>query len=209
MTTHTLSNELVELDAPFAEFFRTLSGPWPFRPLLALTPGKHFMPTADVYEADGCMFVRFDLPGMEPKDIHVTFQEGQLTVSGERKLDEEVAEGSYYRKESTYGLFPAPRLAAKGHQGERDRGHVRQRRARDLPPAPDQHQRQAAREDDPGQEDREDRQAGRREDLQAAQGLNGSDHVEGAGASSGPFSFCALRAGQGMRASSRALNAGS
>jgi HSP20 family protein len=105
MTTHTVSNELVELDAPFAEFFRTLSGPWPFRPLLALTPGKHFMPTADVYEADGFMVVRFDLPGMEPKDIHVTFQEGQLTVSGERKLDKEVKEGSYYRKESTYGLF--------------------------------------------------------------------------------------------------------
>jgi HSP20 family protein len=105
MTTHTVSNELVELDAPFAEFFRTLSGPWPFRPLLALTAGKHFMPTADVYEGDGFMVVRFDLPGMEPKDIHVTFQEGQLTVSGERKLDKEVKEGSYYRKESAYGLF--------------------------------------------------------------------------------------------------------
>ncbi|HEX9096339.1 MAG TPA: Hsp20/alpha crystallin family protein [Candidatus Dormibacteraeota bacterium] len=105
MTTRTLSNELVELDAPFAEFFRTLSGPWPFRPLLALTPGKHFMPTADVYEDDGVMFVRFDVPGVEPKDIQVKFQEGQLTVSGERKLDKEVKEGSYYRKESTYGFF--------------------------------------------------------------------------------------------------------
>jgi HSP20 family protein len=105
MTTRTVSNELVELDAPFAEFFRTLSGPWPFRPLLALTPSKHFMPTADVYEADGCMVVRFDLPGIEPKDIHVQFQEGQLTVSGERKLDKEVKEGSYYSKETIYGLF--------------------------------------------------------------------------------------------------------
>lgn len=105
MTTRSVSSELVELDAPFAEFFRTLSGPWPFRPLLALTPGKHFMPTADVYEGDGCMVVRFDLPGMEPKDIHVKFQEGQLTVSGERKLDKEIKEESYYRKESAYGFF--------------------------------------------------------------------------------------------------------
>jgi HSP20 family molecular chaperone IbpA len=105
MTTRTVSDELVEVDAPFAEFFRTLSGPWPFRPLLTLTPGKHFIPTADVYEAKGCMVVRFDLPGMELKDIEVKFQEGQLTVSGERKLDKEVKEGSYYRKESTYGFF--------------------------------------------------------------------------------------------------------
>ena len=40
MTTRTVSDELVELDAPFAEFFRTLTGPWPFRPLLALTPAS-------------------------------------------------------------------------------------------------------------------------------------------------------------------------
>jgi len=35
MTTRIVPEELVELDRPFAEFFRTLSGPWPFRPLFA------------------------------------------------------------------------------------------------------------------------------------------------------------------------------
>ena len=105
MTTRTVSDELVELDAPFAEFFRTLTGPWPFRPLLALTPGKHFIPTADVFARNGHLVVRMDLPGMDLKDIHVKLEAGVLAVTGERKLDNEVKEAGYYRKESSYGFF--------------------------------------------------------------------------------------------------------
>jgi HSP20 family molecular chaperone IbpA len=105
MTTQTVSEELVELDAPFAEFFRTLTGPWPFRPLLALTPGKHFIPTADVFARNGDLVVRMDLPGMDPKDIHVKLEAGELYVTGERKLDKEVKEGGYFRKETSYGFF--------------------------------------------------------------------------------------------------------
>jgi HSP20 family molecular chaperone IbpA len=103
MTTRT--DELVELDAPFAEFFRTLTGPWPFRPLLALTPGKHFIPTADVFARNGDLVVRMDLPGMDLKDIQVKLEAGVLAVTGERKLDKEVKEAGYYRKESSYGFF--------------------------------------------------------------------------------------------------------
>ena len=105
MTTRTVSDELVELDAPFAEFFRTLSGPWPFRPLLALAPGKHFIPTADVFARNGEYVVRWDLPGMDPRDIQVKLREGELTVTGERKVDTEVKEEGYYRRESSYGSF--------------------------------------------------------------------------------------------------------
>lgn len=105
MTTRTVSDELVELDRPFAEFFRTLTSPWPFRPLLALAPGKHFIPTADVFARNGDFVVRMDLPGMDPKDIHVKFEGDDLTVAGERKFDTEVKEEGYYRKESSYGTF--------------------------------------------------------------------------------------------------------
>jgi HSP20 family molecular chaperone IbpA len=105
MTTRTVSDELVELDAPFAEFFRTLTGPWPFRPLLALNPGKHFIPTADVFARNGDLVVRMDLPGMDLKDIHVKVEAGELAVTGERKLDNEVKEPGYFRKETSYGFF--------------------------------------------------------------------------------------------------------
>jgi HSP20 family protein len=114
MTTRTVSDELVELDAPFAEFFRTLTGPWPFRPLLALTPGKHFIPTADVFARNGDLVVRMDLPGMDLKDIHVKVEAGELAVTGERKLDKEVTEAGYYRKETSYGFFERHVTLPKG-----------------------------------------------------------------------------------------------
>ena len=114
MTTRTVTDELVELDRPFAELFRTLAGPWPFRPLLALAPGKRFIPTADVFARNGDVVVRMDLPGMDPKDIHVKFDAIELTVTGERKVDTEVKEEGYYRKESSYGSFERHMSLPKG-----------------------------------------------------------------------------------------------
>lgn len=114
MTTRIVPEEVVALDSPFAEFFRTLSGPWPFRPLLALTPGKHFIPTADVFAKNGSLVVKLDLPGVDPKDIHVKVFEGDLTVTGERKADKEVKEDGYFRKEMTYGFFERHMSVPKG-----------------------------------------------------------------------------------------------
>jgi HSP20 family protein len=99
---------------PFAEFFRTLTGPWPFRPLLALTPGRHFMPSTDVFARNGDVVVKLDLPGVEPKDILVSLEDGELTVKGERKADREVKEDGYYRKETAYGIFERHMSVPKG-----------------------------------------------------------------------------------------------
>ena len=114
MTTRVLPEEFVDLDRPFEEFFRTLAGPWPFRPLLALTPGKHYIPTADMYARNGDMVVRIDLPGVDPKDIKVKFEEGELVVMGERKAEKEIKEEGYYRKEATYGVFERHMTLPKG-----------------------------------------------------------------------------------------------
>jgi HSP20 family protein len=114
MTTRIVPEELVEIDSPFAEFFRTLSGPWPFRPLLALTPGKHFIPTADVFARNGDMVVKIDLPGVDPKDIKVKLEENELVIMGERKAEKEIKEEGYYRKESTYGVFERHMALPKG-----------------------------------------------------------------------------------------------
>jgi HSP20 family protein len=114
MAVRMSPDEVVELESPFAEFFRTLSGPWPFRPLFALTTGKHFLPAADVFARNGDVVVKLDLPGVDPKDIHVKLGEGELTVVGERKVDKEVKDEGYYRKESSYGLFERHMSVPKG-----------------------------------------------------------------------------------------------
>ncbi len=114
MPIRVVPEELVELDSPIAELFRSLGGPWPFRPLLRLTPGNHFIPSVDVYAKDGSLIVKVDLPGMDPKDIHVKLHESELVVTGERKEDKEVKEEGYYRKETTYGFFERHMTVPKG-----------------------------------------------------------------------------------------------
>ena len=113
MLTRIAPEEVVELDSPVAEFFRTLTGPWPFRPFLALS-GKHFIPTADVFARNGELVVKVDLPGVDPKDIHVKLDEDELLISGERKANKEIKEEGFYRKESTYGFFERRMTVPKG-----------------------------------------------------------------------------------------------
>ena len=113
MLTRTAPEEVVELDSPIAEFFRTLSSPWPFRPFLALS-GKHFIPTADVFARNGELVVKMDLPGLDPRDIHVKLEEGELYVWGERKAEKEIKDEGYLRKETSFGFFERRMTVPKG-----------------------------------------------------------------------------------------------
>lgn len=51
--------------------------------------------------------VRFDLelPGVRPDDVNVTLENGILTISGEKKFQQEQSEGDYRLFERRYGRF--------------------------------------------------------------------------------------------------------
>jgi len=59
----------------------------------------------DMYEKDGNVVVKMDIPGIDPNDIQVEVEDGQLHVFGERRAKEEVKEENYYYKETGYGRF--------------------------------------------------------------------------------------------------------
>ena len=59
----------------------------------------------DMYEKEGNVIVKMDIPGIDPNDIQVEIEDGQLHVFGERKAQEEVSEENYYYKETGYGRF--------------------------------------------------------------------------------------------------------
>jgi len=46
-----------------------------------------------------------ELPGMDMKDIDITFTEGLLTVKGEKKQEKEDKDKDYHRIERYYGSF--------------------------------------------------------------------------------------------------------
>jgi HSP20 family protein len=57
------------------------------------------------FRHNGSFVVRVDLPGVNPKDVHLTADQGCLTIEGERKRGEEIPETSLMRDELCYGSF--------------------------------------------------------------------------------------------------------
>ncbi len=92
-----LSNLREELDrlfdAPLAELARTSS----------LLSG--WSPPVDLYEDKDHVFVTAELPGMKKEDIEVSFHNGTLSVSGERKSEKTHEDAEVYRSERYFGRF--------------------------------------------------------------------------------------------------------
>src|SRR3954465_8781545 len=61
-------------------------------------------PPVDVAEEKDKIFVRVEVPGMNESDLKVTFEDGLLTVSGERQFERK-DDRNYHRIERTYGTF--------------------------------------------------------------------------------------------------------
>jgi HSP20 family protein len=62
-------------------------------------------PAVDIYEQNGNIVLKAELPGVEPKDVDVRVENNVLTLRGERKLDNEVKRENYHRIERAYGSF--------------------------------------------------------------------------------------------------------
>ncbi len=62
-------------------------------------------PRVESYRHNGSFVVKVDLPGVNPKDVHLTADQGCLTIEGERKRSEEIEEGAMTHGEVCYGSF--------------------------------------------------------------------------------------------------------
>ena len=82
------------------QFFRDLMEPTEFS-----EEGYCTVPAVESFRHNGSFVVRVDLPGVSPKDVHLTADAGSLTIEGERKRSREIEEGSLLREELCYGPF--------------------------------------------------------------------------------------------------------
>lgn len=62
-------------------------------------------PAVDIKEEDGRFVVRADLPGVDPKDMEISLENGMLTISGERKEEKKEEKEGYTRMERFSGQF--------------------------------------------------------------------------------------------------------
>jgi HSP20 family protein len=59
----------------------------------------------DVFEKNGKVHVKVELPGVNKDAVKVEMADGDLIIQGERRAEQEVREEDYYRMERTYGSF--------------------------------------------------------------------------------------------------------
>ena len=111
-----MTNWMSDWDNLLGEFF----GPrwnWQSRPTLAfstLSDATHFAPPVDIREGDNGYMVTAELPGIDPKEVEITVQEGTLLIKGEKKLEHEHKGEGYHRMERSYGSFRRAILLSKG-----------------------------------------------------------------------------------------------
>jgi HSP20 family protein len=62
-------------------------------------------PRVDIQETDAEFLLKADLPDVKKDDVKVEFDEGVLTVEGERKQEKEDKGKRFYKVEREYGKF--------------------------------------------------------------------------------------------------------
>lgn len=90
----TLRDQMDRLLAGFGDW-----GPPEMRPLGDWNPKLDFSETKDAW------VVRVETPGVDPKEIQVLFENGLLTIKGEKEIEKDAKEEQYYRMERSYGAF--------------------------------------------------------------------------------------------------------
>lgn len=69
------------------------------------TIARDWRPVADISETDKEYVIKAELPDVERKDVHVSVDNGQIMIRGERTMDEEEHDAKKHRIESFYGTF--------------------------------------------------------------------------------------------------------
>lgn len=68
-------------------------------------PARAARPAMDAVRTDKGTVVRLDVPGYGPEDVHVTVQEGVLTLEGRREAESEQREDAWIRRERAAANF--------------------------------------------------------------------------------------------------------
>jgi HSP20 family protein len=102
--THPVS-PLEEMENYFNSFFRhplslMASPTWP---RLDLPKLNDISPSVDIFEENGDMVIKAEMPGIKKEDVDVSVTENMVTISGEKRQEEKVEKRNYHRVERNYG----------------------------------------------------------------------------------------------------------
>jgi len=98
-------------------------------------------PEIEVFEGDGNIIVRADLPGMTKDNVRVDITDTALTIEGERRDEREERREGFYRSERSYGSFHRTIPLPEGVDGDNAKAEFRDGVLEITIPAPERAQR--------------------------------------------------------------------
>jgi HSP20 family protein len=66
---------------------------------------RTWAPVVDIYEEKDSIIVKAELPGIKKDEVSIEIKDNVLTLSGERKHEQETKKENYHRIERFYGKF--------------------------------------------------------------------------------------------------------
>ena len=78
-------------------------------------------PSVDVFEEEGNLVIRAELPGVKQEDVDITVHDRVLTVSGQRKEEQKQERGGYYVRERRHGSFRRSVMLPQGVEEDKIR----------------------------------------------------------------------------------------
>ena len=101
------ARELLDVDREFKRMFNSLENRFGF--------GKEndneeyesavWMPLTDIVENKDSYTLKLDIPGVDKKDVKISYSNGELQISGERKEEKEEKDSKYHRVERSFGKY--------------------------------------------------------------------------------------------------------
>ena len=100
--TNNMLTPYFGLSKGLSNFFDDFFSDWS----TSLTPSlSHWTPQTDLTETSDEYQITLDLPGIALENLDVSIKDNVLSISGERKSEEETKGKHYYRSERSYGKF--------------------------------------------------------------------------------------------------------
>ena len=107
LTRWNPTRELLNMDKEFRKMFNSFENRFGFRKENAEEEYESavWMPLTDIKETKDNYKLMLDIPGVEKQDVKISFSNGELQVSGERKEEKEDKNEKYHRVERSFGKY--------------------------------------------------------------------------------------------------------
>lgn len=102
------SKELMNVEREFNKIFNAFNNRFGFgdsKEDIEEMENAVWMPLTDIAENKDQYLLKMDLPGVTKSDLKLSYEDGELKISGERKQEKEDKDSKYYRIERSYGKY--------------------------------------------------------------------------------------------------------